>query len=194
MDAKERALQFLNEAKKADSLIRHYYSPKGDLLAYIIGGSISKQILELRDKVGGKFDSLDPILDLIRFGENKLELLVNSFEESYLKKQEQLEMGVNEEYDKLKVLQDELDHRVVQLFTRMFAQVNANDLNAHYLELKQEENDVLELQVKQVNIQQITNPFTYKKIPLTASKIKINCRFLNYSYQFQTMVDVALIF
>lgn len=83
--APERALKFLNGAQEAEDLKRHYYNPEGKLVHYIIGEEMAKQIFALRQEHGGTFEHINALLPLGRFGEKKLDLLVASFEEDYLK-------------------------------------------------------------------------------------------------------------
>lgn len=190
MNAKERALQFLNKAKEPDNLIRHFYDEKGKLISYIIGASVAQQIMELRMRNDNRFDDIESILVLGRFGENKLDLLIRSFEEEYLKRQAKLKLL--QANSKLVQKQKMLDRNVILLFKRMFAQANSETLKSSYLHLSCKRDEAFQLKSKLIARQEIYNPIVYVKSDLPVRDRIFTCSFLNANKQFQLRVRLKL--
>ncbi len=190
MDAKERALQFLNKAEHAEDLMRHYYNDQGELIAYIIGASIAQQIIRLRDAHKGGFSSLDPILELGRFGENKLSLLIKSFDESYLKQQAKLKL--EQQNNTLEEKQHTLDQKMNAIVRSMFTQVNSGLLKANYLHLSPQQNsDSFKLENPIISIERPHNPIVYKE-EIESSPHSFICSFLDETKQFQLRIQLKL--
>lgn len=195
MRPKERAIQFLNKAKEYTDLVRHFYDEKGELVSYIIGASNAQHILEIRKKTGKAFTNLSFLLDLNKFGEKKLDLFIESFEDEYLNREmlwlKDLEAQSNQTTS-LEEAQKQLDEKVQLVLKRMFSQANTAMMDADVLYLRMSNSEVLKLVTNKINRHAIANPFKYIQQPNGLTRINLDCIFYNQSLQFQTAVNVHL--
>lgn len=190
----ERALKFVNQAVVSKDLIRHYLNGDGEISNYIIGATMAEHLLELKEKLGGELTEIEQLSKLDHFGENKMKLLIATFEDEYL---ERLEKKPEERIvrdmapPRLMVASPHIDRLIIAAIRNAIYQVGRSGQDCAYAWLRMHPlGEDVRVRNRRVTADLKMNPlqFYYSDTPYS---FKIELMYFNAQNQFILSSDMA---